>query len=229
MEGDGAGGRPLSEPANVGTTIVAIPSSVALPEKPTDHPDRPINNKPNPTTSAATTAPPAEATQPPGEEELEQGDGTHEASSTASTSSPSSATSAIATPSESFLLPSIFPTFGVSPRTQIWIYGAIGTILVFCIALGAYFWWSRRRRAALSGHHADYEFEVLRDVDELDEGVQGKGPKRGRELYDAFAGESDEEFFSDEASVEYKDEEDEGEKRMMLGGAEGEPRLNEKA
>ena len=31
-------------------------------------------------------------------------------------------------------MPSIFPTFGVSKRTQIWIYGALTLIILFCAA-----------------------------------------------------------------------------------------------
>lgn len=99
------------------------------------------------------------------------------------------------TPSSTFFLPSIFPTFGVSPRTQIWIYGAIGTILVFALGLGGFFIVQKRRRAP--------KYESL----EMSEGLDASKPlgggrqRRAGELYDAFAGESDEELFSgDEGS-----------------------------
>jgi kexin len=114
-------------------------------------------------------------------------------------------------PSENFL-PSIFPTFGVSKRTQIWIYGAVALILVFVIGLGAYLFVARRKR--LRDSRDSYEFEVLDDVeDREDTGMLGAaaGPKkrarRGGELYDAFAGESDEDLISDEEGDEgpYRD------------------------
>jgi len=115
------------------------------------------------------------------------------------------AASATAGPDESFL-PSPFPTFGVSKRTQIWIYGAFGLILIFCASLAAYFWWQRRKRLR-NNPRDNYEFAVLDDQDETDAMLSGDAAKgrrrRAGELYDAFAGESDEELFSDE----YQDEE----------------------
>lgn len=169
-------------PAHVATTsLSAIVSQTELPIKPTDHIDRPVNAKP---TSAVL-------------------------STTSGVTSPTSASSSQATdsPKPAYILPSIFPTFGVSPRTQIWIYGAFATIVLFCIALGVFFCVWRRRCARTNG--ADYEFEMLDDQDTgagVPLNANGRRVKRrAGELYDAFAGESDEEIFS-EGEEEYKDE-----------------------
>lgn len=184
-------------PAIVGTTsLTSIPSQTGLPSQPSDHIDRPVNAKP---TSVISTT--LSSTEVP--------------SATAETSSITSATStatSIPKPHSSLdtFLPSYFPTFGVSKRTQIWIYGAISVIILFCVALGIFFCVQRRRRSRTN--RADYEFEMLDDHDANAPANGAPGGKRVKrragELYDAFAGESDEEIFSDaEAETEYKDEE----------------------
>jgi kexin len=167
------------------TTSVSIPAGTkpTITAIPADHPDRPVNQKPSQT--------------------LANG------AQTAVTSLLATASSA---PSENFL-PSIFPTFGVSKRTQIWIYGAVALILVFVIGLGAYLFVARRKR--LRDSRDSYEFEVLDDVeDREDTGMLGAAAgrkksraRRGGELYDAFAGESDEDLISDEEGDEapYRD------------------------
>lgn len=106
-------------------------------------------------------------------------------------------------------LPSPFPTFGVSKRTQVWIYGSAGLIAIFCISLGAYFWVARRRRQRALARE-NYEFQELNSEDD----EAGAGPRRGPrrragELYDAFAGESDEELFSGDEHEKYRDGEQE--------------------
>ncbi|KAF2403975.1 hypothetical protein EJ06DRAFT_301304 [Trichodelitschia bisporula] len=121
-------------------------------------------------------------------------------------------------------LPSPFPTFGLSKRTQVWMYGALALILAFCAGVGTYLYVQRRKRLRNAGREG-YEFEMLDEQDDeevaLVEGKRSGGaakPSRQRragELYDAFAGESDEEelFFSDGEGSEdrrYRDE-DEGE------------------
>ncbi|KAI9375980.1 peptidase S8/S53 domain-containing protein [Aspergillus egyptiacus] len=107
--------------------------------------------------------------------------------------------------SDSFL-PSFFPTFGASKRTQVWIYSAIGLIIAFCIGLGIYFQIQRRRR--LRNDRDDYEFEMIEDEDESKAMNGSSIRRRGGELYNAFAGESDEEpLFSDEDDDEpYRDQ-----------------------
>ncbi|PGH31562.1 kexin [[Emmonsia] crescens] len=190
-----------TEPALVTTTPVTPggavhPTATAIPP---DHPDRPVNSKPTDTPSSSKT--------------------------------------------DSFL-PSFFPTFGVSKRTQVWIYGSLTLILIFCAALGVYFLVQRRKRIR-NNPRDDYEFEMIEDGDGVDAlggggvvghiaagvgagagaGVGRKQRKRGGELYDAFAGESDEELLSDEdgegglsdseSEVPYRDE-DEG--RSSGGG-----------
>jgi len=169
--------------ASVSTTTMSHPSGDTLSAIPSDHQHRPVNAKP--------TAPPA-ITKP------------------STTSSATSTTVAAAQPAETTAvdsyLPHYFPTFGVSKKTQIWIYGALAIIVVFCAGLGTYFIVQRRRKNRLN--RDDYEFEMVEDDDAaagLNGGAQGKRQKRrGGELYDAFAGESDEELLSEEEG--YRDE-----------------------
>ncbi|KAF2146820.1 uncharacterized protein K452DRAFT_294355 [Aplosporella prunicola CBS 121167] len=173
------------------TTSISVPTATGSPEgNPSDHPDRPV--KPKPTASGAAVIPskPGSTGKPvqtapvignPSEEEEAQA-------------------SASATPGENFL-PSPFPTFGVSKRTQGWIYASLGLILAFCGSLAVYFWWARRKRLR-SNPRSEYEFELVDDGGDepLTGGAAGgrKGKRRAGELYDAFAGESDEDLFSDD-------------------------------
>jgi kexin len=167
------------------TTSVAIPTGTipTITAIPDDHPDRPVNQKPSQT--------------------LTNGD----------QAVPSSTTSSA--PSENFL-PNPFPTFGVSKRTQIWIYGALALIVVFIAGLGTYLFVARRKR--MKDSRDAYEFEVLGDNEDRDDagllgaaaGGRKKRARRGGELYDAFAGESDEDLLSDEEGSEgpYRDREE---------------------
>ncbi|KAF2186919.1 hypothetical protein K469DRAFT_725573 [Zopfia rhizophila CBS 207.26] len=189
------------------TTTISVPTGAAtVTANPSDHPDRPVNQKPTNTNN-------------PGP------------SSTAAFGTPVSATSTpSATSSPDNFLPSPFPTFGVSKRTQIWIYGSIGLILVFCASLATYLYLARRKR--LRSSRDNYEFEILDDADNDEEGARtgmlngttggGKGrrAKRGGELYDAFAGESDEDLLSDSdgENEPYRDEKEYDEKTGMVGG-----------
>lgn len=141
----------------------------------TDIPDRPINAKP---TNTPTPKP------DPVTGELE--------SSPSITETPSS------------WLPGFLPTFGVSPRTQAWIYASLALILVFCAGLGVYLYTARRRRLRNSPRDT-YEFELLdeeeaegltageKDVGGGDAAAGRKKRTRGGELYDAFAGGSEDE------------------------------------
>ncbi|PGG97622.1 hypothetical protein AJ79_09132 [Helicocarpus griseus UAMH5409] len=146
----------------------ANPTATAAP---TDHIDRPVNSKP--TDSSSDNNDPSKPTD---------GD----------TDNPSPSTS------DTFL-PSFFPTFGVSKRTQVWIYGSLALILIFCSALGIYFLVQRRKRIR-NNPRDDYEFEMIEDSEVAHAPVMGVGGRkqrrRGGELYDAFAGESDEELLS---------------------------------
>ncbi len=158
------------------TTVTPVDTPTSVPTNPTDHPDRPVNAKPTGTT----------------EEEVDQ----------SPTSVPTE--SASAAPTNSSWLPSFFPTFGLSPHTQAWIYGSIVLIIVFCIGLGVYFYLARRRRLR-NNLRDDYEFELIQDEETQGLTPNGngnmggkKGKRRAGELYDAFATGSDEdEPFSD--------------------------------
>lgn len=171
------------------TTITTGAAETGLHANPTDHIDRPVNAKPTPDTTPTAMASPT----------------------TSTAASAAAKTSAIPSSADNFL-PHYFPTFGVSKRTQIWIYGALAIIVLFCAGLGTYFYVQRRKR--IRNSRDDYEFDVIED-----EGATagpnrgGKGrrvKKRAGELYDAFAGESDEELLSDGES-QYKDVEEEEE------------------
>lgn len=175
-----------TETVSVITTSISHTRPVPSPVQTTDHPDRPINAKPTDSTSisvspsSSTTAQPSSTTEP--EEKP-----TH-------------------TVSDSFL-PGFFPTFGVSKRTQIWIYGSIGLIVIFCAGLGAYFVIQRRKRLR-NNPRDDYEFEIVQgeDADEAKQGLTGRNRnRRGGELYDAFAGESDEDIFGSDDDGESED------------------------
>lgn len=101
------------------------------------------------------------------------------------------------TTASSSWLPGFFPTFGVSGKTQVWIYGAAALILIFCSGLGVYLYMARLKRIR-NNPRDEWEFDLLEE-DEAD-GLNGgkvNGAKRGKrragELYDAFAAGSEEE------------------------------------
>lgn len=160
-------------------------TATVLPALPTDHQDRPIKPKPTTSQQTATTAPSGSALpdSPPEEDETD----TH-------------------------FLPHYFPTFGVSKRTQIWIYGALAIIILFCTGLGIYFYIQGRKRRR--SERDDYEFEMLEDEDAMVNGNgAASGRKKGRragELYDAFAGESDEEQLLNESEKNEEEYTDDG-------------------
>jgi kexin len=116
------------------------------------------------------------------------------------------------------------PSFGVSSKAQIWIYGAMGLIGAFCIGLGIYLYIARRKRLQ-NDSGDDYEFEPLaEDVDGYDNGEKGSfapGAQsrrtRGGELYDAFAGGSEDE--DEDFEDPYQDST--GEQRPLGPGGSG--------
>lgn len=103
-------------------------------------------------------------------------------------------------------IPTFFPTFGVSGRTQAWIYGALVTIVFFVFGVALYLCMQQRKRRART---SDYEFAVLDDEDDRDDaragtssaGVAGRR-RKARELYDAFG-------VSDDEPDSYSDSDDE--------------------
>ncbi|GAM82694.1 hypothetical protein ANO11243_006770 [Dothideomycetidae sp. 11243] len=171
---------------------------------PDDHIDRPVNNKPGDITSAssmttATSSPSISTpTKTPEEDDLKD-------SKPEATSKPN-------------FLPSPFPTFNASRKTQIWIYGAIALIVVFCVSLGI--WYALTRRRARRNARDEYEFEMLDEDDANDDGARSglmngaggarKKNRRAGELYDAFAeGSEDEDVFSvgdEEEDDRYRDD-----------------------
>ncbi|PHH93219.1 hypothetical protein CDD83_10157 [Cordyceps sp. RAO-2017] len=118
--------------------------------------------------------------------------------------------------------PGVPPGFSPGKPGPIWIYGAFCLIIVFCIALGSWLWIARRRRLRNQARD-NYEFELI-DEEELEalEGGEkdGGGGRKGRrtrggELYDAFAGGSDDE---DDAVDKYRDQSSE----RLVGSDEAE-------
>jgi len=195
------------EDAVASTTVVSLSSTSALPTPlPTDHIDRPINSRPTDATTDFVYTRTATEEQPAPTTELST---SASISTSTITSTALAAPTATSTSLPNNLLPSPFPTFGVSKRTQIWIYGAATLIVIFCASIATYFYLARRKR--LRNARESYEFEVLNDEDDDavagKEGRRTKPKKRAGDLYDAFAGESDEELFSDGGSDdEYRDE-----------------------
>lgn len=191
-------------------TVISVdpvdPQNTGLPALPSDHQHRPVNAKP----TASEESPDKGQTSTPTETLSDDTESSTSLPDTkppnASDTTPSDKSPEASSESDHFL-PHYFPTFGVSKRTQIWIYGAFTIIALFCACLGIYFYYQKRKRNR--SEREDYEFEMIED----DEGISGAAGKRtkrrGGELYDAFAGESDEEGLlsdTDEASGGYRDE-----------------------
>ncbi|KAJ5281147.1 hypothetical protein N7478_006519 [Penicillium angulare] len=177
--------HPYEEAHVATTTVQPAPSKTAV-SNPDDHHDRPVNSKPGEPT-------PTQAA----DEEL---DVVHDGTTASGTSSPTS------TAVSDNYLSSYLPTFGASKRTQVWIYASLAMIIVFFIGLGVFFQLQRQKRRRTSPQD-DYEFEMIDDEDEMHPmtGGGGRTQRRGGELYNAFAGESDEEMFSDEEEKPYHD------------------------
>ncbi|GAB7354134.1 hypothetical protein MBLNU459_g4696t1 [Dothideomycetes sp. NU459] len=207
--------------ASVGTTSIEVPTQTGSVEgNPTDHIDRPINSK-----ISSTSASSAESTSTPTPAPTTVSTSAPTSSSAASSASTSSAEPSATKAPDSNFLPSPFPTFGASKRTQVWIYGALALIAIFCTSLGVWYILTRRRRQRNA--RDEYEFEMLNEEDVDDDGAgrplngaagKGKGKRRAGELYDAFAegSEDEDDVFSlgdDDADGEaYHDSEDRGEK-----------------
>ena len=121
------------------------------------------------TPGASQTSLPASPTDHPDRPVNAKPTGTTEEEST-----PSSSTSSTATPSS--WLPSIFPAFGMSSKTQIWVYGAVALIVLFCAAVGVYLFMARRKRLR-NNSRDEWEFDLLED--EEAEGLTG-GKTAGR-------------------------------------------------
>lgn len=194
--------------ANVSTATISTGSGEIGLANPTDHISRPINAKPtytiNPTpTDLSGLVSPLNNT----------------------TASPITTPTTTSGSTDNFL-PHYFPTFGVSKRTQIWIYGALAIIILFCAGLGIYFYVEHRQR--LVENQEEYDFDIL-DGDDgkagLTSGSKGRrAKKRAGELYDAFAGESDEELLSNDEEyyqdIEGEDDEDRGRRLSRKDGDE---------
>ncbi|KAH6687843.1 subtilase [Plectosphaerella plurivora] len=167
----------------VAMTTSMTHSAVSHPTEAADHPDRPTKAK-------STTVVSAEATP------------------TAS-AAPSGTQDAAQSPTNSNWV-SWLPSFGVSEKAQAWIYGAIALIVLFCAGLGAWFLWQRKRNA--SNTRENYEFELINEeeAEALNNGEKGaaagKRRTRGGELYDAFAGGSDDD--EDFIPGAYRDQEE---------------------
>ncbi|GAB7365505.1 hypothetical protein MBLNU230_g6578t1 [Neophaeotheca triangularis] len=175
------------------TTSIAVPTDTGAPAgNPTDHPHRPINNKVSTTPSLPTDAagvPTGTLPPTPPEDQPDK-------------SKPTDSSDA------SNFLPRPFPTFGVNKHTQIWIYGTLVLIIIFLSCIAGY--WYHHRRKTRWMNNQEYDFELVnREDTEGGEGYDdpnagargaaagattGRGrPRRAGELYDAFAGGSEDE------------------------------------
>ncbi|KIW23027.1 uncharacterized protein PV07_11259 [Cladophialophora immunda] len=191
------------------TSVEPGTPATGLPTTPTDHIDRPTKPKPSGATDSVVIV-----------------------TATNTVSVPAATATVTGEPTEAYsdgFLPSFFPTFGVSKRTQIWIYGSIVLIILFCVGLGVYFLVQRRKRLRNNPRDA-YEFEMVGDADEDEQqglttrGGRGKGrARRGGELYDAFAGESDDDLYSDEETYQDTPSNDTG-TGSRSGSSEGKER-----
>lgn len=176
------------EEAHVATTSVQPgPTKTATPTNPDDQHDRPTNQKPS-QSSEAIPAVELDATET-------------NAADTTATATPTS------TAASDSKLAHFLPSFGASKRTQVWIYASLAMIIVFFIGLGVYFQLQRVKRRRTNAQD-DYDFEMIEDEDEMHPmtGGTGRTQRRGGELYNAFAGESDDELFSeDDDNGPYRD------------------------
>lgn len=139
---------------------------------------------------------------------------------------PGASTSATSTAPSSWT--NKFPTFASSKK--VWITGAASLIGVFCLGIGIYIWVARRRRLRNNTRN-NYEFELLdeEDGDGLNNGEKAAGGRRtrGGELYDAFAGGSEDEEEFDEYKEDDGDDQyivsEESDGEDNLGNAETKP------
>lgn len=185
--------HPSTSSASAITTSLPATSSTKPPsQKPTDQVDRPVVVKPSNAAGQATSQAPS-----PSATNVEGGD--------------SKAGAEEGSADRPLFIPSFFPTFGVSGKTQAWIYGAFTIIILFVAGVAVYLCVQRRKRKASSN---DYEFAVLED-EEDGAGTSGgsgsraagtgAGRRRAKDLYDAFgASDDDGDLFSDDDDDEYK-------------------------
>lgn len=168
-----------------------LPSTTTRPAATVSLPPKPDASKPG-ATSVPTDQPqrPTKPAKPSG------------AATVSASSSASGVAAAAATATAGSWLPSFLPTFGASPHTLAWIYGAMGLIVLFVVGLGTW-WWIMRRRQLRNSPRDGYEFELLNEEEGerlAGGGAAEKGQKRrGGELYDAFAGGSEDEDEDDSA------------------------------
>jgi kexin len=95
------------------------------------------------------------------------------------------------------------------------MYGSVALIIIFCAALAIYFYVQRRKRIR-NNPRDDYEFDMVPEdearfpLSGAAAGGRRQARRRGGELYDAFAGESDEEdILSDDERSGSDNEKDE--------------------
>lgn len=198
--------HPLTSSAQVHTMTLSHSSTSQAPlSTASDHPERPVNSKPSLVES----------------DKEEVAISTTDGFSSEPTSSSTEPTEADANADDSDrpqFLPSFLPTFGVSGKTQGWIYGALVIIVFFISGVACYLCVQRRKRGVKSN---SYEFAVLEDEEEGDVVVAGgssrrrtaggSGRRKARELYDAFGASDDDEeegSYSDEDEKVHRHERD---------------------
>ncbi|KAK9326427.1 peptidase S8/S53 domain-containing protein [Lipomyces orientalis] len=129
------------------------------------------------------------------------------------------------------------PTFGMSTDKVVWIYGAALLIIGFIALMTVYFCVQRHKKAGLrrAGDSDGYEFQVLRNRNDLEAGNRGNGNTRAggrrktRDLYDAFENiDEDDAFAVEDILSEAEDDQsddgrDSGAAVGKKGGGKSEP------
>ncbi|KAK9248622.1 peptidase S8/S53 domain-containing protein [Lipomyces tetrasporus] len=120
------------------------------------------------------------------------------------------------------------PTFGMSTDKVVWIYGAALLIIGFIALVTVYFCVQRRKKAGFrrAGDSDGYEFQVLRNTNDLEAGNRGNGNTRAsgrrktRDLYDAFENIDEDDAFAVE-DILSDDEDDLSDDGHDSGAASG--------
>ncbi|KAK9476477.1 peptidase S8/S53 domain-containing protein [Lipomyces japonicus] len=123
----------------------------------------------------------------------------------------------------------LLPTFGLQSDKVVWIYGAGLLIVGFVALLGVWYGVQRRKNGGGSGRQDEgYEFEVLRNTADLEQGGSGNGgsgdvaggrkSRKTRDLYNAFENIDEDDAFAIDDLLS-SDEDDEERVAMAQAGS----------
>ncbi|KAK7204276.1 pheromone processing endoprotease Kex2 [Myxozyma melibiosi] len=116
------------------------------------------------------------------------------------------------------------PTFGMSMDKVVWIYGSALLIVGFLTLIGVWLCVARRNRQGLRRSRAardenGYEFQVLRNAADMEDGAGHPPRRKARDLYDAFENIDEDDAFAVEDLL--SEDEDDGAEDELLGGRTG--------